>query len=283
MNSLKLALAALFILNYGVLAQPALRLKARAPGARSGRTLPRPVGGTHYILQFRSEPGAAERQELHRRGVRVLQYVPDSALMVASRTPPDVRGLDVLSVVPMSVSDKISPVLADEVSGALLVVFHADVDAGTAHGVVREQGFDVLETPSALPGHLVVQGAHTGIGALAARDEVAYILPASPELAAGVPMAACAGAVTESGPVGEYVLVGRGWPKDAAGNVALRYFIRSLTDQVERGYQPRRNRTRTAGMDAVCQLYPHSGRAAGRRANHRYPIRPRRAWRQLPF
>ena len=46
-------------------------------------------------------------------------------------------------------------------------------------------------------------------------------------------MAGCAGAATEAGPVGEYVLVSRGWPKDAGGNVPLNYFIRSLTDKMD--------------------------------------------------
>src|SRR4029077_12896886 len=136
--------------------QPALRLKARAARGRVDRTDPRPAAGTHYIVQFRSVPGLTERQELERRGLRVLQYVPDSALMVAGRTPPDVRGLDVLSVGTMSVADKISPVLAEPVSGALLVVFHTDVAEGVARSVVREVGFDVVETPSVLHGQLVL-------------------------------------------------------------------------------------------------------------------------------
>src|SRR5450759_2080152 len=58
-------------------------------------------------------------------------------------------------------------------------------------------------------------------------------MPASPELAAGIPLAGCAGAVTEAGPVGEYVLVSRGWAKDAGGNVALHYLIRSLTNKMD--------------------------------------------------
>jgi hypothetical protein len=232
MKLIRFAVAMLLTLVPSAWGQPALRLKARA-GGRIARTGPGPAAGTHYIVQFRSEPGLAEKRELERRGLRVLQYVPDSALMVAGRTPPDVHGLDVLSVATMSVSDKISPVLAEMVSGALLVVFHTDVDGEAARGVAREAGFDVVETPSTLPGQLVLEGAHSGIGGLAARDEVAYILPASPELAAGIPMAGCAGANTEAGPVGEYVLVGRGWPKDAGGNVALQYFIRSLTEKLD--------------------------------------------------
>jgi hypothetical protein len=84
-----------------------------------------------------------------------------------------------------------------------------------------------------LPGHLVVSGPHSAIDALAGYDDVAYIMPASADLAAGIPLAGCAGAVTEAGPVGEYVLVSRGWAKDGGGNVALNYFIRSLTDQMD--------------------------------------------------
>ena len=233
MKSIHVALAALLLLGFCAWGQPALRMKARVAGGRVVQPAPRPAGGTHYIVQFRTEPGPAKRRELERRGLRVLQYVPDAALMVASRKPPDLHGLDVLSVAAMSAADKISPVLSEEVSGPLLVVFHTDVDAEAARNAVRTLGFDVVETPSVLPRQLVVEGAHSGIEALAARDEVAYILPASPELAAGVPMAGCAGPATEAGPVGEYVLVGSGWPRDTAGKVALGYFIRSLTDKLD--------------------------------------------------
>src|SRR5450759_2312593 len=153
--------------------------------------------------------------------------------MVASPVTPDLAGLPVLSAAALEPSDKISPLLADQVTGALLVVFHTDVDMVTARDEARARGFDVLENAGVLPGHLVVSGAHSAIVALAECDDVAYIMPASPELAAGIPLAGCAGAVTEAGPVGEYVLVSRGWAKDAGGNVALHYFIRSLTTKMD--------------------------------------------------
>ncbi len=210
--------------------QPPLRLKARALTTRSQS---RADGGTHYILQFATEPGPAELEELERRDIRVLQYVPDAALMVASLTTPDLQGLNVVSLTTMDVSDKISPLLGETVSGALLVFFHADVADAVARAAVRELGFDVIENASLLPGQLILQGAHRGIEALAARDEVAYIIPASPELAAGVPAAGCVGAATQVAPVGQYVLMGAGWPRDSAGKVAVQYFIRSLTDQLD--------------------------------------------------
>lgn len=234
------AFAASFLLASGLCAQGPIRLKARGAGQITSQTLRRPAGqirytarGAHYILQFTSFPGAQTRRELERRGVRVLQYVPDSALMVSSVTAPDLNGLEVTWAGPLQAADKISPVLAEQVSGALLVVFHGDVDMEDARTTVRQEGFEILENSSLLPGQLVVSGDWQRIGALAASDEVAYILPASPDLAVGISAAGCAGALTEAGPVGEYVLVGRGWPKDSNGSVALKYYIRSLTAKLD--------------------------------------------------
>ena len=153
------------------------------------------------------------RQELERRGIRVLQYVPDSTLMVASPVAPDLDGLEVLSVVCAGAIRQDQPLLADQVAGALLVVFHPDVEMAKARDAVRARGFDVLENAALLAGHLVVSGPHSALGALAESDDVAYIMPASAELAAGIPLAGCAGAATEAGPIGEYVLVSRGWPQ----------------------------------------------------------------------
>jgi hypothetical protein len=195
--------------------------------------LPRHGRATHFLLQFPTEPDAQMRRELERRGMRVLQYVPDAALMVASPMTPDLEGLQVLSATPLDASYKISPLLADQVSGPLLVVFYADVNMATARVEARARGFDVLENPSMLPGQLVLSGAYSALEALAEYDDVSYIMPASADLAAGIPVAGCAGAVTEAGPVGEYVLVSSGWPKDAGGNVALHYFIRSLTTKMD--------------------------------------------------
>src|ERR1035441_10455046 len=225
--------AAVFLLFSCVWAQPVVHLKAGALGARPAKMLPRHGRATHFLLQFPTEPDAQMRSELERRGMRVLQYVPDAALMVASPVTPDLEGLDVLWATPLDASYKISPLLADRVSGALLVVFYADVDMATARLEVRQRGFDVLENPWLLPGQLVLSGAYSALQALAEYDDVSYIMPASADLAAGIPVAGCGGAVTEAGPVGEYVLVSSGWPKDADGNVALHYFIRSLTTKMD--------------------------------------------------
>src|ERR1035441_1605140 len=135
--------------------------------------------------------------------MRVLQYVPDAALMVASPVTPDVAGLGVISAGPLDASYKISPLLAKQVTGPLLVVFYPDVVMATARVEVSALGFDVLENPSMLPGQLVLSGSYTALDAMAESDDVSYIMPASADLAAGVPLAGCSGAVTETGPGGE--------------------------------------------------------------------------------
>src|SRR5438552_3515251 len=89
-----------------VRAQPSFRLKAR----RAGGPVPGPSSGNafgragrqptalprHFVLEFRSYPGPEVRQELGRRGMRVLQYLPDMGLMVSSDAEPRLAGLDVI-------------------------------------------------------------------------------------------------------------------------------------------------------------------------------------------
>jgi Matrixin/Glucodextranase, domain B len=235
MNTSRAAGAALLLAATCAWAQAPLRLKARAGAAEVPARGSRPgtPRGNHYILQFPGFPDATVRAELVRRGIRVLQYVPDNALMVSSSPSADLNGLPLEWAGALEASDKISPVLTGQVSGAILAIFHADVSLPRAREIVLSLGFDIVPNAGLLPGQLVLNGPIDRLPELARFDEVAYLLPASPDLAAGVPVAGCAGALTEAGSIGEYVLVGNGWPKDAVGSVAIQYFIRSLTDKID--------------------------------------------------
>ena len=154
MGILRAVLMAVLLLASCAWAQPVVHLKAEAAkaGAWPSRTGPRRVHTTHFLLQFSTEPGTRVRSELARRGIQVLQYVPDAALMVASQATPDLAGLGVLSATRLEPSDKISPLLAAQVGGPFLLVFHLDVDMAAAREEVHALGFDVLENPSMLPG-----------------------------------------------------------------------------------------------------------------------------------
>jgi hypothetical protein len=48
---------------------------------------------------------------------------------------------------------------------------------------------------------------------------------------------ACAGPVTEAGPIGQYVTAGSGWPKDGAGGMTLSYTFEALSSKLDPGAQ----------------------------------------------
>jgi hypothetical protein len=237
---IRAALTVCLLLGELTWAQGAIRLKTRtidtAQVASQGRPAGRPLlGGRHYLLEFSSYPGPEVRQELARRGLRVLQYVPDNTLMVRAGQGSNMAGLGVSWAGELEAEDKISPVLATHASNAFLVIFYPDVDMEMARAATQLEGFEVLENPDLLPGQLLAIGPYNAIWGLAAWDQVSYIMPASTDLLAGNPVMACPGPLTEAGPIGDYVEAGNGWSKDASGNVALQYFFETLTNKIAAG------------------------------------------------
>jgi hypothetical protein len=232
------ALPALLLLSECVWAQSAIRLKNRtlypeqAEAAQtSGMVELATPGAGHYIVQFDSFPSPEVERALSLRGVRVLDYVPDRALLVSSDSPADLRALGATWISPLDPADKLSPQLAQSPS-AYLAVFHPDVPAEQTRALAVQRGFSIVETPGLLPGHLVLAGSASRLAELAALDQVAYIMPASTGMAAGVTGPGCVGALTSAGAVGEYATVGAGWPEDSSGAVKLRYVFESLTSKL---------------------------------------------------
>jgi hypothetical protein len=224
---LRLRIAVTLIIAQLACAQGLVRLKSRV------RPPVQPLQAGHYVVEFAAYPGPELRQELARRGMRVLGYVPDSGLMVSTESPPDLSGLDVTWSGPLAVADKVAPIAADTATGVWLVIFHADVDADLARAIVALEGLAILENPNLLAGHLLVSGAMDTITELAEHDEVAYVLPASADLVDGVPVAGCAGALTEAGIVADYVQVGQGWAKGSDGVAALSYVFQSFPPHLD--------------------------------------------------
>jgi len=235
---IRAALLASLLVGHLTWAQGVIRLKTRtidtAQAASQGRLAGRPLpGGRHYLLQFPSYPGPDVREQLALRRIRVLQYVPDNTLMVLAGRGSNLEGLTVVWAGELEAEDKISPVLATHGSNAFLVIFYPDVDMELARAVAQLEGFEVLENPELLPAQLLVTGAYNAIWGLAAWDQVSYIMPASTDLLAGTHVMACPGPLAEAGPIGEYVEVGTGWPKDAGGGVALKYFFETVTNKMD--------------------------------------------------
>ena len=214
-------------------AQGEIHLKSGALARGAGlHTGGRPAGSGHYILQFERFPDAAVLRELIRRGVRVLEYVPDNGLLANLPEGFDGAGLGMTGWVRMSAEDKLSPLNAGA-EGYYVAVFQPDANMADARALVESYGFQVLPNPAMLPQQLLIAGDSSHLASLAQWDEVSYIMPASPELVSGTPVLSCPGAVTAAGPVGNYVLVSQGWPADATGVMALHYVLGALPAQLD--------------------------------------------------
>jgi hypothetical protein len=164
--------AVCLLLAHSAWAGNAIHLKNRTIGSLDGGSA---KAGTHYMLQFRTFPDAGVRAELARRGVRVLGYVPDSTLMVASETIPDLGGLDVASIGSLAAFDKLSPQLVHSGRGAFLVMLHPDVTEASGRELIGGLGFIIIPRAGLLQGNYVVVGPGRNLAELAASDEVSYI------------------------------------------------------------------------------------------------------------
>lgn len=247
-------------------ASQGIRLKTRRlvlePPAKA-RQAPkrRAVGRSHWLLEFRGRVNPERLAALADRGARVTSALSANAVAVAAADGTDFRSLGVVRTGRLEAPDKLSPLLASSRSYYHVVEFHSGVTSDDARALVAAGGLEVLEHPDMLPHQLLVAGAPGRLESLAEWDEVAYLFPAAPEMVFGARMAACSGAVMESGPVAQYVKMGNGW-----GPGALHYFFAGLTRKLDRStvesevLRALAEWARYAPLDFTPAFAPHSSR-----------------------
>jgi len=223
-------------------AQPALHLKAWNPYAERpvvpART--RTPARAHWIVQFPTSPTREQLRELAVRGVKVLSYVPDSALAISGPAGSSFEGLGVQWSGRLQPEEKISPLLEQRrVRGANVAViaeFYSDVDPGDARAIANSAGLIIHENPDLLPHHLLVSGSSDQVRELLNWDEVSYVFPAAQELLTGQHVHGCAGASTGFGPVAQAVaLIDQGWDGPGLGSAALNYAFVHVTEKQPAG------------------------------------------------
>jgi len=190
-------------------AERTLRLKSRNLDVEAMRgpssTEPvkrRAAGRSHFLLRFDALPRAEQAREWRTRGVRLLQYVPESGYTAAVDDGVDLDGLNVLAAARLRPDDKVSAGLVgpDPAASHVVVEFHPDVDRAEAEALAMQEGFEVVDHPDILTGQILLRGPVERLRALAEWDEVAYVFPASTELEQGRRVHACAGALVGLGP-----------------------------------------------------------------------------------
>jgi hypothetical protein len=243
----RLVVASLVVSAFPVVGQPALHLKTRTITTQAAVALdladtPYYLGAGHFILQFNTPPGADVLTALTELNISVLGGIPDNALIVSLNYPVFLSGFGIVYAAPLDASDKISPLLASSdqsaTTGYFLVEFHPDVDLNVARAAVHNLGLTLVENPDLSAHHLLFQVAdptqvRTELTALASQDIVAYIFPASSDLAAGVPSRPCAGAVSTLGPIGQLIPTsGQGWGGAGVNPATVGYVFSNLTSQL---------------------------------------------------
>lgn len=194
---------------------------------------------TNYLLvQYDRPVNPAEAAELRSRGARILAYVPDNAYLISAPDGMSLSGLGVVSAGRLPAALKVSHAAAP--ADLFVVEFHPDVEFGEARRLVEQHGLEVREHPDLLLNHLLAAGAQSDVAMLAELEEVAYVFPASRELASYEPLIGCAGAVFQAAeslvPMGQYVShAGDGWDGPGQNAAELNYVFGALTGKLPQG------------------------------------------------
>lgn len=236
-------LALAWLAGAPLFAASSMHLKNRRDELLGDQTLQSPqrrlrAGRSHYLIQFASPVSAAMRSELARRGAVVTAAIPDRAVMVVAGDRFTPFGMNVAYFGRLVALDKISDTLPDdEEEVTALVEFHADLSAAEMAPLLANVA--VLPVAGLLARHALVRASSPALRELAQWDEVAYIFPASNDLQLGLPVTGCVGALTQSGAVPQYALVGHGWTPDVSGAVRLSYVFDKLTSKISADLQKR--------------------------------------------
>ncbi len=225
---------------------------------------PAPGVPGHMLLQFRQHPSAATVRALQRRGVRVLGDVPDHGLLVAIEHPVNIAALGVHYAEPIDPGNKISPLITllwpiASSPNYFLVEFYSDTDMNRARATLLNLGLIPVDNPDLHPHHLMLQLSSdqtaATLAALASLDEVAYVFPASRELAFGVPAPYYAAALTVNGVTPQSIpTYGDGWDGPGLGAATVAYVMNQMTAQLDSAGAQSEIRRAMAEWSKVAQI-----------------------------
>jgi hypothetical protein len=191
-------------------------------------------GSGHLLVQFDHAPSAQHISDLASRGVTVLADVPENGLLVSVAGPVALGGLGVRYAALIAAADKISPLVATNANGHMLVEFYPDVNLDDARGMLLNAGAVLSDNPDLGSHVLMIQTSDMSmVQKLAQLDPVSYIFPASNELAQGLPVIPCAGALTTNGATVQSIpTYGYGWDGPGLGAATVFYYYSNMTSQL---------------------------------------------------
>jgi hypothetical protein len=220
-------------------AQTSLILKTRRVITDPAQTVietqgPGAQGNGHLLLQFNRPPSSAHIKQLASRGVTILADVPEDGLLVSVAGPVRLNGLGIRYAAPIPAADKISALAASNTNGHLLLEFYPDVNLDDARGLLLNAGAFLRENPDLGPHMLMIESSDMSmVENLAQLDAVSYIFPASNDLAHGIAVRPCMGALTTNGATAQSIpTYGYGWDGPGLGSATVFYYYSNTTGQL---------------------------------------------------
>lgn len=213
-----------------------IRLRSRVvEGQDPAAPMPAKANGSkqYRLVQFEGESIPA-REELSRRGIRILGRVPEKTFAVSAPLAESFEGLGVSWTGVLDASDKISAAAAESDEAQFLVFeFWPDVEPPLARGLLQAAGIPVLDHPDLAPNQVLAYATRAKALDSAADPAVAFVFPASEELIGGLPVRPCRSAVIEPGaPAPLAAGVGYGWDGAGRNAVSLTYSFGPMSGQL---------------------------------------------------
>lgn len=224
---------------------PKVQIKNREfqPGLanRATRAKSRLLSRSHLVLDFATPPTAETVRQMASRGMLVVSYLPTTGVIVRIDGEPNLAGLDLMGFDTLQPEDKLSAELAlgasESRQGSTLkpgqsfyvVEFHADIPLEDRSSLVTENGVEIRKHHDLIGDHMLVRGTLEQMRALTEWDEVAYIFPASDELASGLRVVGCLGGSTIAGRIGQLTRsLGLGADGPSAQSSVKRYLLQGV-------------------------------------------------------
>ncbi len=150
--------------------------------------LPMFDGNYYALMQFYAIPGEKQKAEIEQNGIRLLNYLPHNAWLVAipvEQTTPDLSRLNVRSILPLTDQQKISeelksPVLPDyavKVKGTVdvVVTYFKNANAENVAKALKSAGCEILNKGKNLTTYTVRVNSANGVAMLAGLSFVQHI------------------------------------------------------------------------------------------------------------
>ena len=263
-----------------------LHLKTRTfdplttPKTKSNTRKAAKSGRQRLLVQFTRPLAVEEFALLTQKDALILGFVPDDAYVISTPEAFDWEPFPVRHRSPINAADKWSPLLdmplaLDDESRPpdpvfYLVFFHEDVAPQDARELALNQTLEVREHPNLAAHHLLVQGPEAVIRGLTEFDEVAYILPASADLAKGWPVVACANGVVGNyplSPLAAAASTGPGWAANTRTPVTVTTTWGALSPKLDPAIARSEIERAFAEWSRVVQVSFRGGSSAGAARN----------------